>query len=256
MDHWLSLGLSGFRVDMAASLVKDDPGQGRDRQRLDGAAPLAGRRAPGRGAALRVGRARRCRSRPASTPTSSSSSAAPPTACALRSLWNNGDGTVNENWDPLDCFFDAERPGLAAPLRRGVAARRPPPSAAPASSPCPPPTTTSPASTCGPRTAEQLARRLRLPADLADAARRSTTATRSACATCPACPTRRAACSARATTARAPAPPCSGTTRPNAGFSTAPADRLYLPVDPAPDRPTVAAQRADDTARSSTSYAA
>ena len=33
----------------------------------------------------------------------------------------------------------------------------------------------------------------------------------------------------------------------NAGFSTAPADRLYLPVDPSPDRPTVAAQRADDT---------
>ena len=32
---------------------------------------------------------------------------------------------------------------------------------------------------------------------------------------------------------------------PNAGFSTAPAERLYLPVDPAPDRPTVAAQRAD-----------
>jgi glycosidase len=29
---------------------------------------------------------------------------------------------------------------------------------------------------------------------------------------------------------------------PNAGFSTAPADRLYLPVDPDPDRPTVAAQ--------------
>ncbi|WP_336407909.1 DUF3459 domain-containing protein, partial [Streptomyces caniscabiei] len=26
---------------------------------------------------------------------------------------------------------------------------------------------------------------------------------------------------------------------------TAPADRLYLPVDPSPDRPTVAAQRAD-----------
>jgi maltose alpha-D-glucosyltransferase/alpha-amylase len=33
---------------------------------------------------------------------------------------------------------------------------------------------------------------------------------------------------------------------PNAGFSTAPADRLYLPVDPAPDRPTVAEQRADE----------
>ncbi|MFI5357496.1 MAG: alpha-amylase family glycosyl hydrolase [Opitutales bacterium] len=31
----------------------------------------------------------------------------------------------------------------------------------------------------------------------------------------------------------------------NAGFSTAPADKLYLPVDPSPDRPTVAAERAD-----------
>lgn len=34
---------------------------------------------------------------------------------------------------------------------------------------------------------------------------------------------------------------------PNAGFSTADPERLYLPVDPAPDRPTVAAQRADPT---------
>ena len=33
---------------------------------------------------------------------------------------------------------------------------------------------------------------------------------------------------------------------PNAGFSTAPADELYLPIDPDEDRPTVAAQRGDD----------
>lgn len=32
---------------------------------------------------------------------------------------------------------------------------------------------------------------------------------------------------------------------PNAGFSTAPADQLYLPVDNAPDRPTVAIQETD-----------
>jgi maltose alpha-D-glucosyltransferase/alpha-amylase len=32
----------------------------------------------------------------------------------------------------------------------------------------------------------------------------------------------------------------------NAGFSTAPADRLYLPIDPDPDRPDVASQRADE----------
>jgi maltose alpha-D-glucosyltransferase/alpha-amylase len=33
----------------------------------------------------------------------------------------------------------------------------------------------------------------------------------------------------------------------NAGFSTAPAHRLYLPVDPDEDRPTVAAQQADES---------
>jgi alpha-glucosidase len=33
---------------------------------------------------------------------------------------------------------------------------------------------------------------------------------------------------------------------PNAGFSTGPAESLYLPVDPDPDRPTVAAQLADE----------
>jgi maltose alpha-D-glucosyltransferase/alpha-amylase len=32
---------------------------------------------------------------------------------------------------------------------------------------------------------------------------------------------------------------------PNAGFSTADPERLYLPIDPAPDRPTVAAQEGD-----------
>jgi maltose alpha-D-glucosyltransferase/alpha-amylase len=32
----------------------------------------------------------------------------------------------------------------------------------------------------------------------------------------------------------------------NAGFSAAPAESLYLPVDPDPDRPTVAGQRADE----------
>ena len=32
---------------------------------------------------------------------------------------------------------------------------------------------------------------------------------------------------------------------PNAGFSEAPAERLYLPIDPRPDRPSVAGQWAD-----------
>src|SRR6202000_1162966 len=33
---------------------------------------------------------------------------------------------------------------------------------------------------------------------------------------------------------------------PNAGFSAAPSDALYLPADPSPDPPDVAAQRADE----------
>ena len=36
-----------------------------------------------------------------------------------------------------------------------------------------------------------------------------------------------------------------GPALPNAGFSTAPAERLYLPQDPDPDRPAVAAQHPD-----------
>jgi glycosidase len=35
-------------------------------------------------------------------------------------------------------------------------------------------------------------------------------------------------------------------TTPNAGFSTAPRDQLYLPVEDSPDRPNVAVQRVDD----------
>ena len=60
----------------------------------------------------------------------------------------------------------------------------------------------------------------------------------------PACPTSRAACGPDYNRAGSPHPDAVGR-RPNAGFST-PRHRLYLPVDPAPDRPTVAAQRADD----------
>jgi glycosidase len=39
--------------------------------------------------------------------------------------------------------------------------------------------------------------------------------------------------------------PMQWTTGFNAGFSSAPSEKLYLPIDPAPDRPTVAAQESD-----------
>ena len=93
MDHWLGLGVSGFRVDMAASLVKDDPG-GAETARSGGNS--------------RTGSTGRTRTRPCcpngATPPSavpagfhadfSSSSAAPPNGRPLRSLWSTGTATT------------------------------------------------------------------------------------------------------------------------------------------------------------------
>jgi len=45
---------------------------------------------------------------------------------------------------------------------------------------------------------------------------------------------------------------CSGTDSPNAGFSTADASRLYLPIDPSPARPTRRGRRARPASRFST----
>ena len=65
--------------------------------------------------------------------------------------------------------------------------------------------------------------------------RRSTTATRSACATSPGCPTGKAASGAPGSTARAAAHPMQwDDAQPNAGFSTAAPEMLYLPQDPEP----------------------
>ena len=76
MAHWFDLGISGFRVDMASSLVKDDPGHvetGRlwteIRGWLDTTHPDV--------ALIAEWGDPRSRCRPASTPTSSSSSATP-----------------------------------------------------------------------------------------------------------------------------------------------------------------------------------
>jgi len=44
-------------------------------------------------------------------------------------------------------------------------------------------------------------------------------------------------------------------TSTNAGFSTAPAEKLYLPIDPATNRPTVAAQLADPASSLNTTHA-
>ncbi|MFC7744475.1 alpha-amylase family glycosyl hydrolase [Nocardiopsis composta] len=112
MDHWLRLGISGFRVDMAYSLVKDDPGQvetGRLwnelRAGLQAEHPEAvlvsewGDPATAVGAGfhadflLHFG--------------------GPWRGAALRSLWDTRSGTDRGHWDfrGSRCYFDAEGGG-------------------------------------------------------------------------------------------------------------------------------------------------
>ncbi len=40
----------------------------------------------------------------------------PTNGLPLRSLWNNGEGTLDAAWDPMDCFFDPEGKGSPRPF--------------------------------------------------------------------------------------------------------------------------------------------
>ena len=208
---WLDRGVSGFRVDMAYSLVKDDPGfaatAGLWREIRDwmhdgvpGGGAAAGERRP---APARHRRARRLRRRllpghPRRAQRAVQQRrrrhavlAARPRALLLRRR-RRRRGRAGPF---LGCWDEHQRGGRRRPagrprLRRsrllpaGHRRRGPGSSSAWRSRSC------SPGARCRP----------------------STTATRSACATCPACRTRRAASTTRPTTAAAAAARCSGTT--------------------------------------------
>ncbi|MGX5185197.1 alpha-amylase family glycosyl hydrolase [Streptomyces avermitilis] len=243
MDHWLSLGLAGFRVDMAASLVKDDPGRTETariwtelRHWLDTAHPDAVLLSEWGEPEVSV---------PAGFHTDFFLQFGGTTdGLPLRSLWSNGDGTVNEAWDPLDCFFDASGKGSPRPF---VEAWRKASDAVGATGFVSLPTANHDFSrlNCGPRTAEQL------PAAFAF---------QLTWPTLPAIyygdeigmryvgglPDKEGSVLGPRYNRAGSRTPMQWDDGPGAGFSTAPADRLYLPLDPSPDRPTVAAQRADD----------
>ena len=147
----------------------------------------------------------------------------------LRSLWNNGPGTDTMN-------------GIPTPVTSTRAeAVRPPPSSTP--------------TRCDRRYRRDRAhltahveprlrpaglrtpyrrparRRVHVPVDVANVARRSTTATRSACDTSPTFRTSKAACWAPATTGPVRVLRCNGTTGSAPGSPPPPSDRLYLPID-------------------------
>ncbi|MFI0357827.1 alpha-amylase family glycosyl hydrolase [Actinomadura sp. 9N407] len=242
MDFWLRLGLAGFRVDMASSLVKDDPGLKETirlwtelRRWLDRAHPEAAILAEWGDPAVSV---------PAGFHVDFFLQFGGSTdGLAMRSLWNNGQGTVLDHWDPLDCFFDAGGGGSPRPF---IDAWREAADAIGDAGYISLPTSNHDFArlACGSRTADQLPAAFALqmtwptlPAiyygdeigmrfipDLPDV--------------------EGSVLSPRYNRAgsRTPMQWDGGA---NAGFSTAAPDRLYLPLDPGPGRPNVEDQRAD-----------
>lgn len=244
MDHWLRLGVSGFRVDMAASLVKDDPGRAETarvwtetRHWLDAAHP---------GAVLLSEWGEPEVSVPAGFHADFFLQfGGPADGLALRSLWSNGEGTVNESWDPLDCFFDASGAGSPRPF---VEAWRQAAAAVGDTGHIALPTANHDFSrlNCGPRTAEQL------PAAFAFQLTWPTLPAiyygdEIGMRYVPGLPDKEGSVLGPRYNRAGSRTPMQWDDSPGAGFSTAPADRFYLPLDPSPGRPSVAAQRADDT---------
>jgi glycosidase len=245
MDHWLRLGLAGFRVDMASSLVKDDPRHletGRLwtelRSWLDRAHPEAVLLAEWGDPAVSV---------PAGFHVDFFLHfGGPDDGLAMRSLWNNNQGIAMDHWEAVHCFFDAEGQGSPRPF---VQAWREAIDAIGDAGHIALPTSNHDFTrlACGSRTPEQLPAAFvllltwpTLPAIYYG--------DEIGMRYIPGLPDKEGSVLHFAgprynrAGSRTPMQWDGG---PNAGFSTAPSDRLYLPIDPDPSRPTVERQRAD-----------
>jgi glycosidase len=241
MAYWLGRGVSGFRVDMAFSLVKDDPERaetarlwGETRHWLDQAYPeavlLSEWGDPGLAVSagfhadffLHFGEAGR----------------------ALGSLWNNQAAMRHEDWWTGPAFFDADGNGT---IDAFLGAWREVAAAIGDSGQVALPTANHDFArlACGPRTGDQLgpafAFLLTWPTVPViyygdEIGMRYI----------PGLPDTEGSQTGVGHQRQGSRTPMQWDDSVNAGFSAAPPQRLYLPVDPDPGRPTVAAQRGDD----------
>jgi glycosidase len=121
MDRWLALGVSGFRVDMAASLIKDDPGHTEAAALWTGMRAWLDREHPGAVMLSEWGD-------PAvAVPAGFHADfflqfGGPTDGEPLRSLWNNGQGTDEDRWPPVPPYFDAAGQGTARTFADAYAA--------------------------------------------------------------------------------------------------------------------------------------
>ena len=122
MGHWLGLGVAGFRVDMAASLVKDDPGYAETGQLWAGMRAWLDREHPGAVIISEWGD-------PAvAVPAGFDADfflqfGGPADGLPLRSLWNNRQGTDQDRWGSVaPYYFDAAGRGTARTFADAYAA--------------------------------------------------------------------------------------------------------------------------------------
>ncbi|MFG2193863.1 alpha-amylase family glycosyl hydrolase [Streptomyces sp. NPDC048639] len=239
MGYWLERGVSGFRVDMAASLVKDDPGLAETCRLWGGMRDWIDRAHPDAVMLSEWGEPH------LSVPAGFHADFFLHfVGRSMRSLWDNGSGMSSAGWEDGPCYFDADGSGS---MTEFLEAWRTAQEAIGDRGHGVLPTANHDFNrlACGPRAPEQLGAAFAflltwptLPAIYFG--------DEIGMRFLPGLPDTEGSTLEPTNNRAGSRTPMQWDDSPNAGFSAAPADRLYLPLDPDPARPTVAAQRADE----------